>query len=292
MAPAMKGRKEAPAAGRPHTALHKPAANIGRGEQLPRRHGHQGACRQCLTRLFPNETDMPPATTIAGDSGVRAAGVTVLLAAGRTRTTAGRGGKAACVALRAGARLSSATRTKIGGPDGGQLAAPAAPEVRCGSAAPAPNGEQARASKSAATCCSGQSLLPAGEAKPSPAARGREGLGPAPSAGSKLTRSSSPDVARCACNIRPTGFDASDLRRSCSGLALSEARSAESKPLRENRLSQRCLLQEPGNKQARASRGVARLSRMEVTGARGIQAAPTGGTVGAARRPRPTHLGR
>ena len=28
MAPAGKDRKEAPAAGRPHTALHKPAANI------------------------------------------------------------------------------------------------------------------------------------------------------------------------------------------------------------------------------------------------------------------------
>ena len=60
----------------------------------------------------------------------------------------------------------------------------------------------------------------------------------------------SPDVARRACNIRPAGFDASDLRRSCSGPALSEARSAESKPLRENRLSQRCLLQEPGRAHA------------------------------------------
>ena len=232
MAPAMKGRQEAPAAGRLHATFSKPAANIGRGESQPRRDGYQGACRLCLTRLFPDETDMPPATTIAGDSGARAAGVTVLLATGRTGTKAGRGGKAACVALRAGARLSSATRTRIGGPDGGQLAAPAAPEVRCGSVAPAPNREQTRASKSAATCCSGQSLLPVGEAKLTPAARGREGLGPVPSAGSKLTRSS------------------------------------------------------------RASRGVARLSRMEVTGARGIQAAPTSRPVGAARRQRPTHPGR
>ena len=232
MAPATKGRKEAPAAERLDAALERLAANTGKGDQLPRRRGHQGACRLCLTRLFPNETDVPPATTIAGDSGARAAGVTVPLAEGRSETKAVRGGKAACVALRAGARLSSATRTKIGGPGGGQLAAPAAPEARCGSVAPAPQREQTRASSSAATRCSGQSLLPVGEAKLSPAARGREGLGPAPSAGSKLTRLS------------------------------------------------------------RASRGVARLTGTEVTGARGVQAAPTSGPVGARRRPRPTHLGR
>ena len=83
MAPAMKGRKEAPAAGRLHAAFNKPAANIGRGEQLPRRHGHQGACRLCLTRLFSNETDMPPVTTIAGDRGARNLLLRPELAAGR-----------------------------------------------------------------------------------------------------------------------------------------------------------------------------------------------------------------
>jgi hypothetical protein len=34
----------------------------------------------------------------------------------------------------------------------------------------------------------------------------------------------SPNIARDQCNIRPLGFDANDLRRSCSGLTLSEMR--------------------------------------------------------------------
>jgi|GEM_PF-3196684 len=31
-----------------------------------------------------------------------------------------------------------------------------------------------------------------------------------------------PNISRAMCNVRPTGFDVNDLRRSCSGLTLSK----------------------------------------------------------------------
>lgn len=187
------------------------------------------------------------------DTNPRSPGATVLSAKGQAEKMVLKGGRAAWVPLRSGvklrlphgrsARLGSVTKMGIGGFNGGQAAAPFALRVKYGSVAVGRNRGPTGAAKSAATHRSGQSLLPAGGAKLTPAARGRVRFFPMVKAGSKLTRLS------------------------------------------------------------RASRGVAKLSRMDVTkpsavgmvthtGARGVQAASAGGTAGTYRWPRPSRLGR